>query len=399
MIKNYNLFLINEGITISNDDIVDIIKSLESEDNKNSLLINRLVNHTDNKGKNVLMNIVQTNNEELIDYVLKFNVDINHKTKTGENVLFFCKNVKIFNKFYNLGADVTAKNKNKSNILTYLASKKIFNIELYQKLINDGVDINQFDDGGFSVLTESIMNKGYRTVCNIESDNNCYFYIWDSVTRKGSPVCCKIYRKEQIIKILVKQIKELNKFLDTKNLQEAGNSNKKLYVLKPIKDNMFLKKIKELYPENTSISYEETYDGYLFNRYDQELIRLLILHNQEYKLLKEEDLIENIVVIRDQLLLTKKGFAILSKNKEYFDKYIVLPVIKDFFVSQYQSKNTFIKDYDIYKDRETTESINYTIGIKIPSISKIENEDQIVKEVRKRCELLMKRQDLVFHKV
>jgi len=160
MIKNYNLFLINEGITISNDDIVDIIKSLESEDNKNSLLINRLVNHTDNKGKNVLMNIVQTNNEELIDYVLKFNVDINHKTKTGENVLFFCKNVKIFNKFYNLGADVTAKNKNKRNILTYLASKKIFNIELYQKLINDGVDINQFDDGGFSVLTESIMNKG-----------------------------------------------------------------------------------------------------------------------------------------------------------------------------------------------------------------------------------------------
>ena len=246
---------------------------------------------------------------------------------------------------------------------------------------------------------ESIMNKGYRAVCNIESDNNCYYYIWDSVTRKGSPVCCKIYRKEQIIKILVKQIKELNKFLDTKNLQEAGSSNKKLYVLKPIKDNMFLRKIKELYPEGTNISYKETYDGYLFNRYDQELIRLLILHNQEYKLLSEEELIENTIVIQDKLLLTKKGFAILSKNKEYFDKYIVLPVIKDFFVSQYQSKYTFIKDYDIYKDRETTESINYTIGIKISSISKIEDEDRIIEEIKRRCELLMKRQDLIFHKV
>jgi len=63
MIKKYNLFLINEGITLSNEDIIDVIRSLESKDNKNSELIKRLVNHTEKSGKNVLMNIVQTDDD------------------------------------------------------------------------------------------------------------------------------------------------------------------------------------------------------------------------------------------------------------------------------------------------------------------------------------------------
>jgi len=166
MIKKYNLFLINEGITFSNDDIIDIIRSLESEDNKNSALIKKLVNHADKSGKNVLMNIVQTGDYELVDYVLKFDVDINHKTKIGENVLFFCKSIKMFKKFYDLGVDAHAMN-NKRNVLSYLSSKNLFNAELYQKLIDDGIDINQkntytvnghtyYDD---SVLFCSLLNK------------------------------------------------------------------------------------------------------------------------------------------------------------------------------------------------------------------------------------------------
>jgi len=161
MIKNYNLFRINESITISNGDVIDIVKSLESEDSRNEKLINKLVNHTDTKGKNVLMSIIQSNDEELIDYILKFDIDINHKTKSGENVLFFCKNVKIFNKFYKLGADPLAVNTElKSTILNHLSIKKIFNVELYQQLINDGVDINHKDLYNRSVISESILNIG-----------------------------------------------------------------------------------------------------------------------------------------------------------------------------------------------------------------------------------------------
>lgn len=167
VIKKYNLFLINEGITLSNEDIIDVIRSLESEDNKNSKLISRLVNHTEKSGKNVLMNIVQDDDEELVDYVLKFDVDINHKMKTDENVLFFCKSIKMFKKFYDLGVDVHAVDIDiKRNILAYLASKNLFNVELYQALINDGIDINQKDTYGsfdgdtyYSVLVGSLLNK------------------------------------------------------------------------------------------------------------------------------------------------------------------------------------------------------------------------------------------------
>ena len=115
------------------------------------------------------MNIVQDGDEELVDYVLKFGVDIHHKIKTGENVLFFCKSVKMFNKFYDLGVDIHAINENIGrNILAFLASKKIFNAELYQRLIDDGIDINQKDTYGivsyphgnyYNALVGSILNK------------------------------------------------------------------------------------------------------------------------------------------------------------------------------------------------------------------------------------------------
>lgn len=164
MITKYNLYL--ENIAMSNEDIVEILKSLETEDNRNAALINRLANKIDNKGKSVLMTIVQSNNEELVDYILKFNADINHTTKTGENVLFFCKSIKMFRKFYDLGVDVNVINSIKRTILTELSNKKLFNAELYQKIIDKGVDINMPDYSlyyqivnGCSVLSNSILNK------------------------------------------------------------------------------------------------------------------------------------------------------------------------------------------------------------------------------------------------
>jgi len=175
MIIKYNLFLA-ESITMSNEDVVDILKSLETEDNKNSVLINRLINKVDNKGKSVLMTIVQSNNEELVDYILKFNVDINHTIKTGENVLFFCKSIKMFKKFYELGVDVHAKNiYTKQNVLSYLSSKKLFNVELYQKMINDGIEISS------DILCASILNKGIvellvKNKINLNEKQHCFLY-------------------------------------------------------------------------------------------------------------------------------------------------------------------------------------------------------------------------------
>jgi len=169
MIRNYKLFLLKEGVNLSNNDVIDIIKALETEDNRNSKLINKLVNNADNRGKTVLMSIVQQNDEELVDYILKFNIDINQVNKNNENVLFYCKNVKMFNKFYNMGADVTLISNDGRNLMLALAKKNIFNYDLYKRLIDDGIDINKRDKYNTSILKSSIFNQ---KILNLLFDNN-----------------------------------------------------------------------------------------------------------------------------------------------------------------------------------------------------------------------------------
>lgn len=159
MIKNYNIFRLYEKISLNDTDVIDIIKSLETGENKDNIL-KKLVNNIDNQGRSILMSAVKSNDEKLIDYILTFNPDINHKNKYGENVLFYCKNIKIFKKIYALGADPLAKSKNiDRNILLTLANKKIFNVDLYQQLIGDGVNIKEVDVNGFGMLVASIQNN------------------------------------------------------------------------------------------------------------------------------------------------------------------------------------------------------------------------------------------------
>lgn len=173
MINNYKTFLL-ENVSMKLDMVIDIIKSLKGDENKE--LVNRLINYSDKQGKTVLMNIVQTNNQELIDYILKFNIDLQIKDKVGRNVLFYCKNMKTFRTFYDLGVDPTAQMTIRTrkdmhgnsgemltghkNILHYLSSKNLFNVDVYQKLIRDGINVNEEDVYGNTVLVYSILNKG-----------------------------------------------------------------------------------------------------------------------------------------------------------------------------------------------------------------------------------------------
>lgn len=156
MINNYQNFLI-ETVSMSLDMVIDIIKSLKGDENKQ--MVNKLVNYSDKNGKTVLMSIVLSNNQELIDYILTFNVDLQSTDKTGKNVLFYCKNLKTFKKFYDLGVDpMTFDNKLEKNILLHIAGKNLFNYEIYEKLITQGVKINQNDIYGNNLLVYSILN-------------------------------------------------------------------------------------------------------------------------------------------------------------------------------------------------------------------------------------------------
>lgn len=201
MIKNYNIFRLNEGITLSSKEIVDILRNLEASNNKNEELINRLISYTDNKGVNMLMHITMTKDQDLIDYILKFNIDKSHINKNGENILFYCRDIKTFNKFYELGADVKVVNKGDKNILNYLGGRKIFDVDLYQKLIDDGVSINDMDHNGNNVLTYSIFNqktlnlliKNKVDLNNLTTQHTNLFLLLNKMAW---------YKKEPVIKIM-----------------------------------------------------------------------------------------------------------------------------------------------------------------------------------------------------
>ncbi len=157
MIKKYNNYLL-EKMMFDEQTIIDILKSLKKTND--TKLINKIINKKDNKDKSLLMNIVEANDESMIDFILQFNVDINQKTINGDNVLFYCKNVKIVNKLIDAGADVTAEYKHiNRNLLIHLAYKKIFNVDLYKRIMSKGVDLKSIDLQKQTVLCNSILNK------------------------------------------------------------------------------------------------------------------------------------------------------------------------------------------------------------------------------------------------
>jgi len=247
MIKNYNLYKLNEGITLSSKEIVDILRNLEASNNKNEELINRLISYTDNKGVNMLMHITMTKDQDLIDYILKFNIDKSHINKNGENILFYCRDTKTFNKFYELGADVKIVNNDDKNILNYLASRKIFDIDLYQKLINDGVSINDVDVNGnnvlsYSILNQKIVNLLIKNNVNLNDSTIQHSYLFSLFNKLGW------YKKEpymKIFKILFEngmKVQKTNigffndKLMDCERYGKDGNENFILEFIISLKD-------------------------------------------------------------------------------------------------------------------------------------------------------------------
>jgi len=178
MINNYQNFLL-ETVSMKVDVIIDIIKTLKGNENKE--LVDKLINYADKNGKTVLMSIVQSNNQELINYILKYNVDLQAIDNYGRNVLFYCKNMKIFKKFYDLKVNVKAYDKKlEKTILLHLAIRNLFNVEIYEQIIREGVNINKKDKYNNNLLVYSILNKN---IVNLLIKNNIDFS--DTKTQKN----------------------------------------------------------------------------------------------------------------------------------------------------------------------------------------------------------------------
>lgn len=320
MIKNYNLFLLQEGITLSANDIIDILKSLESKDNKNEKLINRLINTKDNNSKTVLMSIVQSNDENLVDYILQFDVDINEETKSGENVLFFCKNIKMFYKFYNLGVNIKTKNKLGKNILAYLASKKIFNVELYQDLINKGININEVDKNGNGILAYCLSNFN---ITKLLIDNN--INLNDPKTQNN------------ILHTLLYNFNHKNKIKIIKTLKLLFDNGLKVIDNEKFSDNIF----------NVT---------YWYNNNDEFIDKLLFIFKHIIKYLSD-DLISTIFF----KLVRFKSFT-----HEEFEKMIFGIFDLSLFPGFYKTIKNYFKGSSIYS------KFNDTLKQKYPELEDIE---------------------------
>jgi hypothetical protein len=157
MINNYEIFRINENVNLSFDEIVDIIMSLDYKKYKH--IIDKIINKKEKDGKTFLMKVIEKNNIDHINYILTFNPDIHAITVLKENVLFFCKSLTAFNIFYNLGVNVKQINHLNMNVMMSLASKRIYDVDTYQKLMRDGIDINLISVNNYDCLTYSIEVK------------------------------------------------------------------------------------------------------------------------------------------------------------------------------------------------------------------------------------------------
>lgn len=316
MIKRYNDFLF-ENVNMSIDMIINIIKSLKKSDD-NDELVNKLINYSDKNGKTVLMSISQSNNQDLIDFILKLDVDVENKDKHGRNVLYYCKNLKTFNKFYNIVSDVNfIDKKTDKNLLSILASKNIFNVKIYKELIDKGLDINRLDSHGNTLLSYSITNynivkllidNGAKINIKNKNDNFQLRYINDLI---HNYTYFKFKRKSiiKVFKLLFKNGLDFDDFIF----------------------NFFIKVINGFHDENIYIEFLKSFQIYLSEDY------LIKIFNSS----------PNITIAK--VFLGLGIYPKLYKNiKEYSDKY--WPKIKNNdtlkFLDDYKKQNPYLDDVD-----------------------------------------------------
>lgn len=120
-----------------------------------------LLNNSDIHGNNLIFDAVANGNLELIKKVgsLKKDININQINLDGNSILhketvLRDKNLALL--LMDLGADPTIKDKNGKNFLFYTISKGIENLEILEKAVSLGCDINSKSSDNTTILMESI---------------------------------------------------------------------------------------------------------------------------------------------------------------------------------------------------------------------------------------------------
>lgn len=141
--------LIQEAIISSNNRLVNYLIS----QSKN-------LSNEDRYGNNLIFDAISNGKKEIIDLVASLDeVDINHINHEGNTVLqqeVVLRNNKLAIDLMQLGANPTIVDKNGKNFLFYTISKGYKNVEILEKAVELGCDINTRSSDNTTILIESI---------------------------------------------------------------------------------------------------------------------------------------------------------------------------------------------------------------------------------------------------
>jgi len=141
--------LIQEAVISSNNSLV-------------SYLILQSTNHSneDIYGNNLVFDAISNGRKEIITLVASLEeVDINHINHNGNTVLqqeVVLRNNNLAIELMQLGADPTISDKNGKNFLFYAISKGYKNVQILEKAVELGCDINTRSSTNTTILIESI---------------------------------------------------------------------------------------------------------------------------------------------------------------------------------------------------------------------------------------------------
>jgi ankyrin repeat protein len=159
-------FLVDKGANVNHLNIHHRSLVQETIISSNNRLVNYIISKSknlsneDKYGNNLIFDAISNGNKDIISLVASLaDVDINHVNKEGNTVLqqeVVLRNNNLAIDLLELGADPTIQDKNGKNFLFYAISKGYRNVEILEKAVELGCNINTRSSDNTTILIESI---------------------------------------------------------------------------------------------------------------------------------------------------------------------------------------------------------------------------------------------------
>jgi len=204
--------LIQEAIISSNNKLVNYLISKSKN-----------LSNEDKYGNNLIFDAISNGNKEIISLVASLeDVDVNHINHKGNTVLqqeVVLRNNNLAIDLMELGADPTIQDKNGKNFLFYTISKGYKNVEILEKAVELGCDINTRSSNNTTILIESI-NHFLNTTKENQDEKENHLLMIKELINKGVEIEAIDDKNETAFYAATRStdIKLIDIFLSNKNI-------------------------------------------------------------------------------------------------------------------------------------------------------------------------------------